>query len=157
MIVRLYTWLLRPFFWTTRLGRQYTAIIGWGLQWMFGGDLSRDNCIAAFCAHHGLHNCHSPGRPPAAVAAPGWVGAAGKVIACPALVARRNPLVIDRLSYALCHACRFLEVPMPEAPFPPPQNEGSKEMLKQLGTFITPPSSSLCGDLCVQSQGALDL
>ncbi len=51
VVVRLYRWLLRPFFWTTRLGRQYTAIIGWGLQWMFGGDLSKENCIRAFHAH----------------------------------------------------------------------------------------------------------
>ena len=41
VIVRLYERLLRPFFWHTRLGRQYTAIIGWGLQYMFHGELQR--------------------------------------------------------------------------------------------------------------------
>ena len=38
VIVRLYERLLKPFFWHTRLGRQYTAIIGWGLQYMFHGE-----------------------------------------------------------------------------------------------------------------------
>ena len=38
VIVRLYEHLLKPFFWHTRLGRQYTAIIGWGLQYMFHGE-----------------------------------------------------------------------------------------------------------------------
>ncbi len=38
VIVRLYRYMLRPFFWHTRLGRQYTAIIGWGLQYMFHGE-----------------------------------------------------------------------------------------------------------------------
>jgi len=51
VIVRLHRWVLRPFFWTTRLGREYTAIIGWGLKFMFGGDLSKENCIRAFNAH----------------------------------------------------------------------------------------------------------
>ena len=51
VIVRLHRWVLRPFFWTTQLGRQYTAIIGWGLDYMFKGDLSKDNCIRAFNAH----------------------------------------------------------------------------------------------------------
>ena len=51
VIVRLYRWLLRPLFWTTRTGRQYTAIIGWGLSWMFGGDMSKENCTRAFHAH----------------------------------------------------------------------------------------------------------
>lgn len=38
VIVQLYERLLKPFFWHTRLGRQYTAIIGWGLQYMFHGE-----------------------------------------------------------------------------------------------------------------------
>ena len=38
VIVRLYRYMLQPFFWHTRLGRQYTAIIGWGLQFMFHGE-----------------------------------------------------------------------------------------------------------------------
>ena len=37
VIVRLYQYLLRPFFWHTHLGRQYTAIIGWNLTYMFNG------------------------------------------------------------------------------------------------------------------------
>jgi hypothetical protein len=52
VIVRLYYWLLLPFFWTTRLGREYTAIIGWSLRCMFKGDLSRQSCIRAFHAHN---------------------------------------------------------------------------------------------------------
>ena len=51
VIVRLYKRVLVPFFWTTRLGREYTAIIKWGLDHMFHGDLSKENCIAAFKAH----------------------------------------------------------------------------------------------------------
>ena len=38
VIVRLYWYLLRPFFWHTHLGRQYTAIIGWNLAFMFKGE-----------------------------------------------------------------------------------------------------------------------
>ena len=51
VIVRLYERLLKPFFWHTRLGRQYTAIIGWGLQYMFHGahpqhpNLPQDMCF----------------------------------------------------------------------------------------------------------------
>ena len=52
VILRLYYWLLLPFFWTTRLGREYTAIIGWCLRCMFKGDLSKQNCIKAFVAHN---------------------------------------------------------------------------------------------------------
>ncbi len=51
VIVRLHRWVLRPFFWTTQLGRQYTAIIGWGLDYMFKGDLSKENCVRAFNMH----------------------------------------------------------------------------------------------------------
>ena len=51
VIVRLHRWVLRPFFWTTQLGRQYTAIIGWGLDYMFKGDLSKENCVRAFKMH----------------------------------------------------------------------------------------------------------
>lgn len=32
--------------------------------------------------------------------------------------------------------CRFLGVPVPQQPFPPPQNEGSREMLMQMFRFI---------------------
>ena len=32
--------------------------------------------------------------------------------------------------------CSFLGVPVPEEPFPPPQNEGSREMLMQMFRFI---------------------
>lgn len=52
VIVKLYRWVLKPFFWTTELGRQYTAIIGCSLDYMFHGDLSKENCIAAFLAHN---------------------------------------------------------------------------------------------------------
>ena len=38
VIVRLYRYLLQPFFWHTHLGRQYTAIIGWNLEYMFNGE-----------------------------------------------------------------------------------------------------------------------
>ena len=31
-----------------------------------------------------------------------------------------------------CVFCSFLGVPQPEAPFPPPQNEGAREMLTQM-------------------------
>lgn len=51
VIVRLHKRVLRPFFWTTELGRQYTAIIGWGLKYMFKGDMSKDSCIKAFNNH----------------------------------------------------------------------------------------------------------
>ena len=33
-------------------------------------------------------------------------------------------------------SCRFLGVPVPEVPFPQPQNEGSAEMLWQMVAFI---------------------
>ncbi len=32
--------------------------------------------------------------------------------------------------------CRCLGVPVPQEPFPPPQNEGSREMLMQMFRFI---------------------
>ena len=32
--------------------------------------------------------------------------------------------------------CRFLNVPVPGAPFPAPQNEGSAEMLSQAAKFM---------------------
>jgi hypothetical protein len=51
VIIKLYKRVLRPFFWTTELGRQYTTIIGWSLRCMFNGDLSKANCINAFQAH----------------------------------------------------------------------------------------------------------
>ena len=59
VIVRLYERLLKPFFWHTRLGRQYTAIIGWGLHYMFHGDPSgnsrvrRKGSTLQFCHFYG--------------------------------------------------------------------------------------------------------
>ena len=55
-------------------------------------------------------------------------------IAAPALALQRvrSPAGVS----TMCHWCRFLDVPVPEAPFPQPQNEGSAEMLQQVGAFI---------------------
>ena len=44
VIVRLYRYLLQPFFWHTHLGRQYTAIIGWNLEYMFNGEADARRC-----------------------------------------------------------------------------------------------------------------
>ena len=134
VILRLYYWLLLPFFWTTRLGREYTAIIGWCLRCMFKGDLSKQNCIKAFVAHNESIKAAVPPerllvwRPQDGWEPPGEVR-----------------ITMPQWSYSKCYPagmstmrpwCRFLGVPLPEVPFPPPQNEGSAEMLRQVGAFI---------------------
>ena len=35
-----------------------------------------------------------------------------------------------------CVFCSFLGMPQPQVPFPPPQNEGAREMLTQMFRFI---------------------
>ncbi|KAK9908109.1 hypothetical protein WJX75_002841 [Coccomyxa subellipsoidea] len=128
VIVRLHRWVLRPFFWTTQLGRQYTAIIGWGLDYMFKGDLSKDNCIRAFNAHTEEVRARVP----------------------------EDRLLIWRPQDGWEPLVKFLGVPMPSTPFPPPQNEGSKEMLKQMLRFIKDHPLASMGMRVYDHSGPLD-
>jgi len=51
---------------------------------------------------------------------------------------------------------RFLEVPVPSTPFPPPQNEGSKEMLGQILKFIRRHPLASMGMKVYDHSGPLD-
>lgn len=159
VIVRLHKRVLQPFFWTTELGRQYTAIIGWGLKYMFKGDMSKDNCIRAFNDHTEEVKQRVPvGRLLIWRPQDGWEPLAKCVI--PLSSCFRRSVTSDsrklgtrtsrtfccfraslkrcaangELRFVLC--ARFLEVPVPSTPFPAPQNEGSREMLGQMLRFI---------------------